>query len=167
MPAMSGIGWNYTSWLNVAALVVFAVLYWLYRNRERFGGGVGYGQDPVCGMQVETATAPATAILAGRRFYFCSDHCAQRFRADPDAHTTTSHGAGGEVASGRVADTDPVCGMNVDPATAEHADHAGSRYFFCSAGCHEEFTAHPHQYATPAPTTQPAAARPPAARTGT
>ena len=89
MPAMSGIGWNYTSWLNLAALAVFAVLYWLYRNRERFGGGVGYATDPVCGMQVETANAPATATHHGRRYHFCSDHCAQRFRADPDAHATT------------------------------------------------------------------------------
>ena len=54
-------GWNYTTVLDVVALVGFAVLYWLYRNRERFGGGAGYAKDPVCGMQVEIAHAPATA----------------------------------------------------------------------------------------------------------
>ena len=40
-------------------LGVFARLYWLYRNRERFGGGDGYAIDPICGMQVEKANAPA------------------------------------------------------------------------------------------------------------
>src|SRR5438067_8894277 len=47
--------WNYTTFLNIAFLAVFAVLYWLYRHRDRFGGGVGYAIDPVCGMQVQTA----------------------------------------------------------------------------------------------------------------
>src|SRR5205823_842830 len=40
-------GWNYTSVLDVIALVAFAVILWLYRNRERFGGGAGYAKDPV------------------------------------------------------------------------------------------------------------------------
>lgn len=31
--------WNYTTFLNLLFIVVFAVLYWLYRNRERLGGG--------------------------------------------------------------------------------------------------------------------------------
>ena len=51
-------GWNYTTVLDVVALVAFAALYWLYRNRERFGGGAGYAKDPVCGMQVQTDARP-------------------------------------------------------------------------------------------------------------
>src|SRR5882672_5065530 len=31
--------WNYTTFLNIAALAAFAVLNWLYRNRDRLGGG--------------------------------------------------------------------------------------------------------------------------------
>jgi uncharacterized protein len=49
---------------------------------------------------------------------------------------------------------DPVCGMTVDPATAmETATYAGTSYFFCSAGCRQEFEAHPEKYAAgqPAP----------------
>jgi YHS domain-containing protein len=76
--------WNYTTFLNIAFLAVFAVLYWLYRNRERLGGGQGYALDPVCGMQVRTADAPATRQHEGHSYSFCSDHCAQRF--DSDAH---------------------------------------------------------------------------------
>ncbi|MBV9935799.1 MAG: permease, partial [Actinobacteria bacterium] len=71
--------WNYTTFLNVAFLALFAVLYWLYRNRERLGGGAGYAIDPVCGMQVETAHAPAHASVGGRDYWFCSDRCCDRF----------------------------------------------------------------------------------------
>ena len=42
---------------------------------------------------------------------------------------------------------DPVCGMNVDPATTPHrAEHAGHSYFFCSAKCRERFVAEPGRY---------------------
>ena len=71
--------WNYTTFLDFAFLGVFAVLYWLYRNRERFGGGRGYAIDPMCGMQVRTADAPASVVRDGQRIYFCSDHCRERF----------------------------------------------------------------------------------------
>jgi Cu+-exporting ATPase len=39
--------------------------------------------DPVCGMTVDPAHAAATVDHAGTTFYFCSTHCATRFRADP------------------------------------------------------------------------------------
>ena len=39
-------------------------------------------RDPVCGMQVETAHAPASVVRDGRREYFCSDHCKERYLAD-------------------------------------------------------------------------------------
>ncbi|MGH2683392.1 MAG: heavy metal translocating P-type ATPase [Actinomycetota bacterium] len=43
---------------------------------------------------------------------------------------------------------DPVCGMEVDPATAAAShEYEGSTYFFCSAGCHERFKAEPDKYA--------------------
>jgi uncharacterized membrane protein YraQ (UPF0718 family)/YHS domain-containing protein len=74
--------WNYTTVLNIVFLGLFAVLYWLYRHRERLGGGRGYAIDPVCGMQVRTGDAPARAKTNGRVSYFCSDHCRDRFVAD-------------------------------------------------------------------------------------
>ncbi|MGI8608196.1 MAG: permease [Candidatus Dormibacteria bacterium] len=77
-PAFS---WNYTTFLNLGFLVVFAGIFYLYKNRENFGGGVGYALDPVCGMQVETANAPARTERAGHAIYFCSDHCHDRFVA--------------------------------------------------------------------------------------
>ena len=42
---------------------------------------------------------------------------------------------------------DPVCGMTVDPTTAEHrATHDGEDYFFCNPGCRERFLADPDAY---------------------
>jgi uncharacterized protein len=77
--------WNYTTYLNLVFLGVFAVLLWLYRNRERLGGGgTQYAIDPVCGMQVERQLAPASARSSDRIYFFCSDGCRDRFVADPD-----------------------------------------------------------------------------------
>jgi uncharacterized protein len=73
--------WNYTTFLNLFFLGVFAVLFWLCRNRERFGGGVEYATDPTCGMQLRRSDAPASTIVDGERFYFCSDGCRARFES--------------------------------------------------------------------------------------
>ncbi|MEM7483342.1 MAG: heavy metal translocating P-type ATPase [Acidobacteriota bacterium] len=65
--------------------------------------------------------------------------------------------AGGAPASQAAAD--PVCGMQVDPATAQHStEHAGTEYFFCCAGCREKFEADPESYLSgdqPAPEPAP------------
>ncbi|WP_224277902.1 heavy metal translocating P-type ATPase [Nocardioides lacusdianchii] len=46
--------------------------------------------------------------------------------------------------------TDPVCGMAVDPAVAEHAvEHSGERFYFCSAGCKDKFLTDPDRYIGP------------------
>ena len=46
--------------------------------------------------------------------------------------------------------TDPVCGMQVDPATSQHhARHDGDDYYFCSARCLERFLASPDKYLSP------------------
>lgn len=46
--------------------------------------------------------------------------------------------------------TDPVCGMQVDPATTpHHATHGGAEHHFCSARCREKFVADPERYLSP------------------
>jgi Cu+-exporting ATPase len=51
---------------------------------------------------------------------------------------------------------DPVCGMNVDPAAAEHRhEHEGVTYFFCCGGCLEKFRESPEAYLSPAPKAPP------------
>lgn len=51
-----------------------------------------------------------------------------------------AHAAGSE--------TDPICGMSVDPATAAaKRDYNGKTYYFCGAGCAAAFDKNPAQYA--------------------
>ena len=42
---------------------------------------------------------------------------------------------------------DPVCGMNVNPATAKYShEHDGKTYYFCCGGCAEKFKGNPQGY---------------------
>jgi hypothetical protein len=78
----TGLQFDYTTVLNIIALIAFAVIYWLYRQRDTDSGG--YAKDPICGMQVEIDQSPARRQQDGRTLYFCSDHCAHRFDADAE-----------------------------------------------------------------------------------
>ncbi|MFN2462989.1 MAG: permease [Candidatus Dormibacteria bacterium] len=152
--AHARLAWDYTTFLNLGFLVVFAGLYWLYRNRERFGGGQGYAIDPVCGMQVETAMAPATARVDGIAHYFCSDRCRDRFVVNPARFTGPGAGPTGMdkvLAAPEVlgvgSGIDPVCGMTVEPRdAAAQRFRAGAKILFCSAGCAQAFDADPRRY---------------------
>src|SRR5574338_853070 len=125
--------------------------------------------DPVCGMQVQEGSAAAKAEHGGRCYYFCSERCATRFRADPAAYVQAkvgaparplkpahAHAGGGQVHVGvehhhaermdrpeprgaREMAKDPICGMVVDKATALRTERAGRTYYFCSVGCQRTF----------------------------
>src|SRR5450631_1109112 len=54
--------------------------------------------------------------------------------------------------SSEAQEKDPVCGMNVNPATAHfHTLNNGKQYFFCCAGCLAKFQANPEQILSSAP----------------
>lgn len=40
-------------------------------------------RDPVCGMQVDEATAPARTDYEGQTYYFCSEACRAMFERNP------------------------------------------------------------------------------------
>lgn len=167
MVAMGHVSWNYTTFLNILFLGLFALLYWAYRNRERLGGGSGYALDPVCGMQVKMADAPAAVAYQGDAVYFCSDRCRLRFEADParflqgtgsgqmSGSNTTMHAGtmgaeleGSEALGPTVATSrDPVCGMSVDPVDpGGHLVHDGRDVYFCGPGCRDAFAADPEAH---------------------
>ena len=144
--------WNYTTYLNIAFAVVAFLVYWLYRSQGQ-GDGAAYAKDPVCGMQVEKAHAPASAKHMGRSFYFCSDKCHDKFAKDPMKY---AHGSEPEpmdddrdedttLGGGQTGlETDPVCGMSVDPRTADaRGAYAGQMYYFCSPNCARRFDEEP------------------------
>ncbi|WP_108471388.1 heavy metal translocating P-type ATPase [Rhodanobacter thiooxydans] len=131
--------------------------------------------DPVCGMTVDPATAKHVSTHDGQTFYFCSAGCKAKFDASPATYMAAGQKPAGGCCAGKpVADDyanhdhpdhghahaakDPVCGMTVDPQTAKyHADHDGQTYHFCSARCHEKFTADPSAYLKDRPAAPPPA----------
>ena len=70
---------------------------------------------------------------------------------DHQAHASQPHHAhGGPPAAGETV-KDPVCGMDVAPATAkEHHEWGGRTWHFCSTRCAEKFRADPERYVDPA-----------------
>lgn len=128
--------------------------------------------DPICGMTVEPATAAGRFEQAGTTYYFCSQGCLDKFRADPARYLASAavepvamkRPLGGKalpmVASpepmGRVlGEIDPVCGMTVEPATAAGSfSYQGKTYYFCCQGCLIKFRADPERYLNPSPSKQ-------------
>src|SRR2546425_6486973 len=43
-------------------------------------------KDPVCGMSVDSATARYKLEHAGKSYYFCCGHCAEKFKSDPEKY---------------------------------------------------------------------------------
>ena len=112
--------------------------------------------DPVCGMTVDTATTQLSYEHEGSTYYFCNPRCREKFVADPAqymARQPTSITAGPSMASPMQEQSqviDPVCKMEVDPATAEWSyDHAGQTYYFCARICYEKFSVEPQAYLAP------------------
>lgn len=49
---------------------------------------------------------------------------------------------------------DPVCGMDIDPATAAgKSEYKGQTYYFCSLGCKRSFEKDPEKYLGASPQT--------------
>ena len=164
--------WNYTTFLDIAFLLLMTVLAWrfittggiemLRAHSRRPEPGAKLVRDPVCGMNVDPATANQRADYGGATYYFCSPGCRSKFVKDPARYTAAAvqlehaghrvhsdAGAampGGEMATQQSA-IDPVCGMSVDRDTAEYRSfHEGRPYYFCSAGCKETFDKDPGKY---------------------
>lgn len=94
--------------------------------------------DPVCGMTVDPETAAGLFEYKGETYYFCSLHCLQKFRDDPERFLT----AGQNHLRQRVGITrlkrskkDPVTNGSssdlVANASASVANASGSRVYTC------------------------------------
>ena len=47
-------------------------------------------KDPVCGMDVDPLTARFQATFEGRAFYFCSQNCHDKFKANPEQYVAVA-----------------------------------------------------------------------------
>jgi Cu+-exporting ATPase len=69
--------------------------------------------DPVCGMTVDPGSAAAKHEYNGKTYHFCSNHCAQKFAADPEKWLNAQHaGHGGH-------DKEHARGRRQSPPTAK------------------------------------------------
>jgi len=106
-------------------------------------------RDPVCGMNVNPSTAKYTAEHSGKKYFFCCGGCSDKFLTHPQAYINKP--ASGLITLGtptppapQTTERDPVCGMNVDPATAKFvSEREGKKTYFCSRGCLEKFETDP------------------------
>jgi Cu+-exporting ATPase len=95
--------------------------------------------DPVCGMSVDPDRAAGSFEHNGETYYFCSNHCQQRFQNERSQYVATTHhpppssskddGQTASVASGEytcpmhpevrqsTAGSCPKCGMALEPVT--------------------------------------------------
>lgn len=84
VPHASHIGNNFTSWMNLIALIIGAAISYLYKTRDK-GATSAYAKDVICGMQVEKATAAATFSHEGEMYYFCAPGCMESFKKSVSA----------------------------------------------------------------------------------
>ena len=85
--------WNYTTFLDIAFLILTAVLAWrfvttggmemLRAHAHRPEEGAKLAKDPVCGMSVDPATTKEKVDYSGSTYYFCSAGCRSTFEKDP------------------------------------------------------------------------------------
>jgi len=86
-----------------------------------------------CGCAAKATAEPAKAACCGGQ-------------GDHGEHAHHHHDQPAAAATVK----DPVCGMNVDPATSKHRfEHQAKTFHFCSARCREKFAADPAKYLEP------------------
>ena len=93
--------WNYTSFLDIAFLVLMAVLAWrfvttggidmLRAHSRRPADTTQVAVDPVCGMSVDKGTAEYRTLRDGDTYYFCSAGCKKTFDKDPEKYLAGVH----------------------------------------------------------------------------
>ena len=106
-------------------------------------------------MKLNPESAKFSHQHNGRKYFFCCAACLAKFQAEPEkilsappkpmgSGLVTLGMAAAKPAATKSMAKDPVCGMDVDPATAKFkTQHGGKDYFFCSAGCLRKFEADP------------------------
>ncbi len=125
-------------------------------------------KDPVCGMTVNTDRAAGKFDYRGETYYFCNPGCLDKFSKNPDFYLSNGPQGMGQMvqlgasskslpvmmqpAAAQPVETDPVCGMQVDPATsAGNFEYGGKTYYFCSRHCRDKFARDPEDVLNPRP----------------
>ncbi|GAB4445909.1 MAG: heavy metal translocating P-type ATPase [Rhodocyclaceae bacterium] len=108
-------------------------------EHSRHAGAVGSGaaaRDPVCGMSVDPAAGKPSLEHGGRTYHFCSQHCHDKFAADPAHYLAGAHREPARAAPKGTKYTCPMhpeivrdapgdcpkCGMALEPTGIPRAD---------------------------------------------
>jgi Cu+-exporting ATPase len=84
-------------------------------------------KDPVCGMDVNPATAKHWLEHAGKFYYFCCSHCAEKFKLDPQKYLAGSAPA----SSGLVSLGGLTVRPAASPATSPLPESPNQRSYVC------------------------------------
>lgn len=139
-------------------------------------------RDPVCGMTTQDPDAYLKYDYRGETYYFCSSHCLEAFRKNPEKYTSLPGQDNAGKPQGMMPVMlqpghqkpccasknqepaaeyrDTVCGMTTqDPDAYLKYDYQGKTYYFCSSHCLNKFKNNPRIYtgeSAPAPAGMPA-----------
>jgi len=112
---------------------------------------------PVMKNEVKDIEKAPKFEYEGKTYYFCCPGCVDKFKADPEkyigdnqehpehaAHMEHSGHDHGETAKNNVC---PVMGNEIkDHSKAPKIEYEGKTYYFCCAGCVDEFNKDPEKY---------------------
>ncbi len=118
-------------------------------------------KDPVCGMDVVPERAAGSHEYEGRTYFFCSQHCLEKFRAQPDAYLKPS--AQPPAAPRQMVSIQPAAAPAAKPQPASENE------FTCPMHSEVRVVAKPLRQAPPCPqcgmALEPVSAAVPVART--
>ncbi len=110
-------------------------------------------KDPVCGMMVDPVASKPHMTYKGHEYYFCSDSCHGKFKADPEKYLTAQSAAAPAIKGAQYTcpmhpeiirdepGSCPICGMALEPVMPSLDDGPNpelvdfTRRFWVSAIC--------------------------------
>ena len=104
--------------------------------------------DPVCGMSTDDPDSYQAFVHDEESYYFCSDHCLTKFKANPaDFITPAENNLKEDEPVNQSEFQDPICGMTTDdPDAYMPYEHNGKTYYFCSDHCLTKFKTDPEGF---------------------
>jgi len=95
--------------------------------------------DPVCGMTVDETKPAASTAFAGKAYHFCSQHCLQKFQANPAQYIKPATPPVAQIAGSYTCPmhpemrqttpgTCPKCGMALEPVAVAPAKSNATEY---------------------------------------
>jgi len=95
--------------------------------------------DPVCGMTVDEKSAAGSAVHAGKSYHFCSQHCLEKFQANPTEYIVPVAAPVAQAAGGYTCPMHPEvrqatpglcpkCGMALEPVAPAPAKSQSTEY---------------------------------------